>query len=102
MGRKPKTRSITIIGRRWFDKINGNTYFSAVGLVNGELKIEINYEYGYGNTYQHRVGNELDRLGYINLKKYEHGGHESLWRYCENNNIKLYSTVVDVARKRDL
>ncbi len=98
-----KGDNITIIGRRWFDRINGNTYFSAVGLVNGGQVVNIDYEYGYGNHYEDRIFQELIKAGYCkDAKKYEMGGYESFWRYCEERGITKYVTHSDVNRKKDL
>ena len=95
-------KAITVIGRRWFDKINGNTYFSADILVNNQLVHSIKYQYGYGDFYMQAAGEWLAKYGYTHPEKYEFGGITPLWRYCEDNNISLYKTVTDVMRKKDL
>jgi len=99
-----KTQSITVIGKRWFDKVNGNTYHSAVALVNGKAVATIGYCYGYGDQYEWNAMQALEEKGY--LPKLEHykntGGTESLWRYCEKNKIQYASFVSDVQRKKDL
>lgn len=95
--------NITIIGRRWFDKINGNTYFSAVGLINGVQVAEIPYEYGYGNQYEDSMFNLLYKLGYCaDREKYDNGSTERLWVYCDRKGITKYVTHSDVSRKKDL
>lgn len=55
--------NITIIGRRWFDKINGNTYFSAVGLINGVQVVNIDFDYGYGSQYEFEIYKLLELSG---------------------------------------
>lgn len=93
-----KGDNITIIGRRWFDRVNGNTYFSAVGVVNGEQVVNIDFEYGYGNHYEDRIFAELQKAGYCpDAEKME-----SFWRYCERKGISKYVTHSDVNRKKDL
>lgn len=47
-----KAKSVTILGRRWFDKVNGNTYHSARVFVDGKLVALVPYQYGYGNMYE--------------------------------------------------
>lgn len=95
--------NITVIGRRWFDRINGNTYFSAVGIVNGKEVVSIPFEYGYGDHYEDRIFQELEKAGYLpDVKHHNNGSSERLWNYCERNNITKYSTVSDVKRKKDL
>lgn len=95
--------NLTIIGRRWFDRINGNTYFSAVALVNGVQVAEIPYEYGYGNQYEDSMFNLLYKMGYCSdREKYSNGGSEALWVYCNRKGITKYVTHSDVNRKTDL
>lgn len=98
MGRRKKTRIITIIGKRWFDKLNGNTYFSAVGIVNGDVVVTIQFEYGYESHYIDCIRRELERGGYLpNIIEYH-----SLSRHCHENGIKLNCFAIDVARRKDL
>jgi hypothetical protein len=78
-----KGDNITIIARRWFDRVNGNTYFSAVGLINGIQVVEIPFEYGYGNHYEYRIFVEMQKAGYCpDVEQYSYGGCEALFRYC--------------------
>jgi len=93
-----KGDNITIIGRRWFDSKNGNTYFSAVGLINGKQVLTIDFAYGYGNQYEHKMAELMERKGYI--KGIE--THESIWSYCDRIGITYYCTHSDVNRKKDL
>jgi len=99
--RKRKPKNITIFGRRWFDKINGNTYFSAEIYVNGEMVHKIGYEYGYGEQYKYEAFQWLDKENYVQLERNERSC-ESPWRYCERKNIQLIATHADVPRKKDL
>ena len=91
-----KIKSITIIGRRWFDKINGNTYFSSVGLVDGVPVVNIPFQYGYGEQYEHETWKEICKVAKIsNNDAYGYS-------YCKSNDINYYNTVSDVARRKDL
>lgn len=95
--------SITIIGRRWFDKVTGNTYFSAVGLVNGIEVVSIPFEYGYGNQYEDAIYNKLYAAGYCSDREnYANGSREAFWNYCSRKGIKKYVSHSDVSRKKDL
>lgn len=98
-----KIDSITIIGKRWFDRINGNTYFSATGLINGKQVVKIDFDYGYGDQYIWEIFYKLDKLNLLpDVKKYNNGSIEALWSYCDRNKIEYYATVSDVKRKKDL
>ena len=98
-----KPKSITIIGRRWFQKTNGNTYHSAEIVVNGEQVHKIDYAYGYDQKYSYNAKLWLTEHGYLpGIHEKPGTPGESLWRYCERLGITLVDTVSDVRRKRDL
>lgn len=92
----PSPQSITIIGRRWFDRVNGNTYNTAEILVDGEFVHKTPMEYGYGDHYRTVAEDWLIENGFISKDR----GHP-LWQYCEDNEIVLTTSVCDV-KKRDL
>jgi len=49
------TRQIKLIeleAKEWFDKINGNSYFSCNIIVNGKLVHTLPFQYGYGSHYE--------------------------------------------------
>ena len=95
--------NITIIGRRWFDRINGNTYFSSTAIINEKEVVNIPYEYGYGDQYLWAAYRELEKKGYLtDVEHYNNGGMESFWSYCERKGITKYNSVTDVNRKKDL
>lgn len=95
-------KSITVIGRRWFDRTYGNTYFSVRCYADGELVAEQPYEYGYGDQWEQRACELLAETGHINPERYPHGGIERLRMVCERQGINLVRDVSDVSRKRDL
>jgi hypothetical protein len=53
----------------WFDKVNGNSYFSAQIVVDygtpSEHTIKLPFQYGYGDQYRYEAINELVKLGYL-------------------------------------
>lgn len=101
--RRNPTKSITIIGRRWFERTNGNTYFSADIFVNGEQVHRIDFEYGYGSFYKQASTEWLYKNGYLpGLEQRENGSSESLWMYRDRKKITLVDSVTDVQRKKDL
>ena len=98
-----KGDSIAIIGRRWFDRVNGNTYFSSVAVINGNQVAEIHFEYGYGEQYRDSMYNLLYKLGYCSdREKYNNGSNEPFWVYCKRKEVIQYVTHSDVNRKKDL
>ena len=97
-----KITSITVIGRRWFDRVNGNTYHAGEVLVNGKHAATVEYQYGYGDQYIETAAQLLDKAGLIDRAAYSFGGREPLWRYCEDHEIAYSAHVSDVSRKRDL
>jgi hypothetical protein len=48
-------KTIDIYGKEWFDKVNGNSYFSAEIIVNycieSEERFQVPFSYGYGDMY---------------------------------------------------
>jgi hypothetical protein len=95
-----KIKSITILGRKWFDKVNGNTYNTAQIMVNGETVGKTPFQYGYGDFYLQAAGLWLEENKYIKLEHYEHGGSQSLWRYCDENKIHFeYSAIYCLKRE---
>jgi len=44
-------KSLTIIGRRWFDKRGGNTYHSVKVYVDNKFYNSVDFTYGYDSHY---------------------------------------------------
>lgn len=93
-----KGDSITIIGRRWFDRVNGNTYHSVQCLINGKPVAYYPFNYGYGDQYIYTGANKLQELGYLP----DFTSSTVFWRYCEERGIVLHTEVSDVSQKKDL
>lgn len=93
-----KGDSITIIGRRWFDKSAGNTYHSCECLVNGQHVATVNFKYGYERAYEYSGMNRLAELGYLP----DFTPQTVIWRYCQDRGITYHATHSDVNRKKDL
>lgn len=47
-------KTVTVYVREWFDRVNGNSYFSGVVILNDRLEneeqIKMPLQYGYGNS----------------------------------------------------
>lgn len=96
-----KVKTIDVDAKEWFDKINGNSYFSAVVTVNykmkGEKFFEIPFSYGYGNAYLDAAYSILKENGILSGSD-----TASLWRVCDENGIILRFNKTENCLKRDL
>ena len=99
--KKIKISSIMIIGKRWIDKMYGNTYCSSRVYINGKEEFRVPWTYGYGNYYEQKAWEELEKRGYITLGKYENGVSKSKYEYLEKNKIN-YETTYSDGLKRDM
>jgi hypothetical protein len=90
----PSVRSITVIARRWFQRLYGNTYHSCLVLVDGVELDSVDFTYGYGEHYL-QTAVEL-------LNKHNIPATYPLSRYCRENGIAYTPSVTDVQRKKDL
>lgn len=111
----PKKDSVLIIARRWFDRINGNTYHSVKVLVNNK---EIGYcpiAYGYGECFQQTAVDLLVKAGcYIKevapdrtygCGTFIKGADRTYWNFLNDmreNRDNFLVFVTDVPRKKDL
>lgn len=95
-------KTIDIQAKEWFDKVNGNSYFSAEVTVNFGLKderrITIPFQYGYGDHYLDVATNEMVKQGLLP----ERDKRERLTFYCETEKIILRYSKQENCKKRDL
>lgn len=58
-----KIKTIDVNAKEWFDKVNGNSYFSAIITLNYGMKsdatIKLRFQYGYGSSYLDMTVKEL-------------------------------------------
>lgn len=99
-----KIKTIDITAREWFDRANGNSYFSARAIVNYGMPnaqtVKVPFQYGYGDHYIEQSAQALESAGLINPQHYENGSTEALWQYCQRNRIIL-RTSKEKTLKRD-
>lgn len=61
--------NIVIQGRKWWDKVNGNTYFSTWVQIpqttGGFASFNIPFQYGYGDQWKHDSLSALKRIGFF-------------------------------------
>lgn len=97
-----KIERIEIKAKEWFDKANGNSYFSARIYINDKEAAILPFQYGYGDHYIDMANQWLSKNNYINTARHENGMWEPLWRYCDENNIHLSTFKQDRCLKREL
>ena len=99
--RKPKLKKgdvIQINGRRWFDRVNGNTYHSVEVLINGVHMHRNPFEYGYDRQFEYTALKWLQ----TNYKMPNSWTDLTpLWR-LRDFGVIVNSFVADVQRKKDL
>ena len=92
-------KKFLVIAKRWFDKINGNTYHSVkiTDLETDKVYI-VGKTYGYGSHYEYTAINKLITEGLIDAKY----GEYEYCNYERENNYPIIWEVIDVKRKKDL
>ena len=99
-----RIKSICLEGRRWFQRLYGNTYYTANIFVNDRLVHTMPFAYGYGSQYEWDSWIWLIEKGWVKPMRYgdRPNNPEPAWQYCQRNGIEYHATVIDVRRKRDL
>jgi hypothetical protein len=90
-------RSIYVEAREWFDKANGNSYYSARVWVDGNHVFTTGQQYGYDFAYESHVTVDLISLGYLPGSL----GEGRNIRWAKDLGLDVYTVKYD-ARKRDL
>lgn len=93
-----KGDTIQVLGKKWFDKVNGNTYHSVAVYVNNEFVGKNDFEYGYDRQYEETGRKILEQ--HYNMPN-GMGETDSLWR-LNNYGVKVLSNACNVSRKKDL
>lgn len=90
-----------VSARKWFDKVNGNTYHSvAVTFPDGHVETK-GMTYGYGNQYEWTAYAMI--APEASQRRNANGSYElSPWHWAEQNGHTIVYDVVEVTRKRDL
>jgi len=94
-------KTLDITAKEWFDKVNGNSYFSAEIMTDygteQEQTYNLPFQYGYGTQYETEAKAVLTEF---NLISANYG--QSLSQYCKDNNIKYNTNKITGCKKRDL
>jgi len=96
-----KIKTIDVNAKEWFDRINGNSYFSGTVTVNFGMKDQksftMRFQYGYGDQYIHEAKARLVEHNIIDASS-----NTALWRYCDENNIILRTNIQRNCLKREV
>jgi hypothetical protein len=105
---------ISIFGKRWFDRINGNTYHSVKVYADGKLVGFEPFTYGYGEGYLQTAVELLVKAG-VYTREVEpdrivkdtliKGQDRTYYKFLEDKRTNRENFVIevsDVARKKDL
>ena len=87
-------RSLFIEGREWFDKVNGNSYFSARIWIDGGQVAILTFQYGYGDQFLYEAQKKLLELGYLP----QEGKSRGLWTIAEEQGFDYYTAKTNVKK----
>ena len=93
-------KTVYINAKEWFDKVNGNSYFSGTvtlnyGMENQET-IKMPFQYGYGNQYEHEAFRLIRER--FPRSKWAMENRQTL----RERGIIIRSSIQEGCRKRDL
>ena len=90
-------KTLDINARSWYDKVNGNSYFSAEIVLDYGTETERRYflpfQYGYGDHYQYETINELKRQKEIDNKI------TMLYQLRDEQNVIVRSSKIDTLKR---
>ena len=96
-----KTKTIDVNAKGWFDKINGNSYFSGTITLNYGMNNEetflMPFQYGYGSQYENEAKATLTEFNKISGNWFQ-----GLYTYCKDNNIIYRHSIKRNSLKREL
>jgi len=103
-------KKFTVIAKKWFDKVNGNTYHSVRCIRHRDGKVIVGqFQYGYGESYKQTTFHEMFKAKWL-PRKYKPYSYKSntgkttgagnLYAYERENNYPIIWDV-SVGLKRD-
>ena len=93
---------LEINAKEWLDKVNGNSYFSAVAVLDDVVVAVLPFQYGYGDHYIDMAFADMQASGALTNDHNLCGHARIVGRYCEENKIKLITNKQEGCLKRDL
>lgn len=103
-----KTKPIRATARRWFDRVNGNSYFSVciqihVTTSNYPTQVNIPMQYGYGNQWQYETLDALVKIGVLPpFETYDNGNKKYGYLSEYETNHVIYWNDSGYGLKRDM
>ena len=102
-----KFNVITIDAKRWFDRVNGNTYHSVAVYVDGKLVGTEPFRYGYGDSHQQSAHKILQDAGVfpVTNERLSSGMGKDYYEFRRSvvdDRDKFVILVSDVSRRGDL
>lgn len=98
---KTLIKTIDLQAKEWSDKVNGNSYFSAQITLNfgteTQRTINVPFQYGYGSHFEAEALHQLQCENLIPINEVN-----SLWHYCDLNNIIFRSSKKDKCLKSEV
>ena len=89
----------TVIAKKWWDKVNGNTYHSVRCVRCKDNAIVVGpFQYGYGEHYKQTALAMMAKAGW--LKGIEYRDFDAQFQYERENNYPILWTVTE-GLKRD-
>ena len=95
--------TLTVQGKEWFDRINGNSYCSVRVYWEGEEVARVPFQYGYGDFYLQVARDALE--GWFppdTVTRHDNGMGLPLWRVAENVGFRLDSHIARGRSKREV
>ena len=81
-----------VIGKQWFDRVNGNSYCAVRVYKDGETILTLPFTYGYGDYYLQYAKEELVKAGTI--------PQEMAMTHC--NELFNQQELIEGCKKRDV
>jgi hypothetical protein len=98
--KETQIKTIDLQAKEWFDKLNGNSYFSAIITLNfgldNEKTINVPFQYGYGSQHEYVALHQLQCENLAPLK------YSNLFTFCNDNNIELRRSKKENCTKKEV
>ncbi len=96
---KMNIKTLIITGKQWFDRVNGNSYFSARCTVNFGLPDEyffaVPFQYGYDSQFEYACYQRLSESTGFDIIALKYSGkikvHSDLQTGCTKKEVKAFS-----------